>query len=86
MSTPSVTPSPFVPSRFLKRQLYVIAVGVTAIVAAVIVWPRLSAWLLATDFLPHAYCYLGKPGVVWTNVVADSLVAFAYLTISVTLG
>lgn len=86
MSKPSVTPSPFVPSRFLKRQLYVIAVGVTATVAAFIMWPRLTSGLLATNFLPHAYCYLGNPRLIWTNVVADSLIAIAYLGISVTLG
>jgi two-component sensor histidine kinase len=41
--------------------------------------------LLTTDFLPHAYCYLKNPGLVWTNVVADSLIAIAYVAISITL-
>jgi hypothetical protein len=86
MSTPSITPGSFVPSRFLTRQLYVIGVGAAATLFTFIVWPRLTAWLLTTDFLPHAYCYLGKPGLVWTNVVADSLIGIAYIAISATLG
>lgn len=86
MSTPSVTPDSFVPSRFLKRQLYVIGFGAAFALGAVIVWPQFVAWLFTTNFLPHAYCYLGNPRLVWTNVVADSLIGIAYLAISVTLG
>ncbi|HEY6185637.1 MAG TPA: sensor histidine kinase [Terriglobales bacterium] len=86
MSTPSIAPGSFAPSRFLKRQLYVIGSAVAVTLTTLIAWPRLTAWLLTTDFLPHAYCYLGNPKLVWTNVVADSLIAIAYLAISVTLG
>src|SRR5258708_5117258 len=50
------------------------------------VWPRLAERLLATDFLPHLYCYLSNPGLVWTHVVADSLIGIAYLAISVTVA
>jgi two-component sensor histidine kinase len=70
----------------MKRQLYAIGVGSALIVSALIIWPRLTAWLLKADFLPHAYCYLGNPRLVWSHVVADSLVAIAYLAISITLG
>jgi two-component sensor histidine kinase len=42
--------------------------------------------LLATDFLPHLYCYLRNPRLVWTHVIADTLIGIAYLAISVTLG
>jgi two-component sensor histidine kinase len=86
MSTPTSTPGPFVPSRFMARQLYAIGVGSALILSAFILWPRLTPWLLTADFLPHAYCYLGNPRLVWSHVVADSLVAFAYLAISITLG
>jgi two-component sensor histidine kinase len=86
MSTPLEATGSFVPSRFLKRQLYVIGVGATCIVSAFIFWPRLAAWLLATNFLPHAFCYLGNPRLVWTNVMADSMVGIAYVAISATLG
>ena len=86
MSTPAVTPGPFAPSRLIKHQLYALEVGAVLIVGALIVWPSLTRWLLSTDFLPHAYCYLGNPRLVWTHVVSDSVVGIAYLAISITLG
>jgi hypothetical protein len=86
MSTPTVTPGAFVPSRFLQRQLYSIGAGSAVIIAAFVIWPKWAAWLLTTTFLPHAYCYLGNPSLVWSHVVADSLIAIAYLGISITLG
>ena len=84
MSSP--TASSFVPSLFLKRQLFIIAVGASLSVGVFAFWPRLAGWLLATNFLPHAYCYLRNAGLVWTHVTADLLIALSYLAISVTLG
>ena len=86
MSTPSATPGAAVPSRFLERQLYAVGILAALTLSAFILWPPLTSWLLSTAFLPHAYCYLGNPRLVWVNVVADSLVAIAYLAISTTLG
>ncbi len=86
MSTPTIGPGSFVPSRFLKRQLYAIGLGSVLTTSAFIIWPRLTGWMLTTDFLPHRYCYLGNRGLVWTHVVADALIAIAYLAISVTLA
>lgn len=86
MSTPSVTPGFFVPSRFIKRLLYVIGVGAILTIGAFIISPRLTQWILTTDFLPHKYCYLENPKLVWTHVVSDSLIAIAYLAISARLG
>jgi PAS domain S-box-containing protein len=37
------------------------------------------------DFMPHGYCYLWNPGLVWLHVISDALIALAYFTISVTL-
>ena len=76
----------FVPSRFLKDQLVVIAVGATFTVTILVVWPNLWSWLLSANYLPHAYCYLKSPALVWTHVVADSLIAVSYFAISITLG
>jgi len=84
MSSPTV--SSFVPSRFLKRQLVVIAVAVSLTIGVFAIWPKLAGWLLTSSFLPHAYCYLRNPGLVWTHVSADTLIGISYLAISVTLG
>ena len=86
MSLLTASSASFVPSRFLKHQLLTIAVGVSLVIAAFAIWPKLPAWLLASNFLPHAYCYLKNPGLVWTHVAADSLIAMSYFAISITLG
>ena len=81
-----VTPGPFARSHLLRRQLSVIGFCAAGTLAALGALPQLTRWLLANNFLPHAYCYLGNPTLVWTNVITDSLVGIAYLAISVTLG
>jgi len=50
-----------------------------------LIWPTLVDRILTANFLPHLYCYLGKPGLVWTHVVADSLIGLSYVLISGTL-
>ena len=86
MSLLTASSTSFVPSRFVKSQLFAVTVGVTFTVTALILWPKAGSWLLSTNFLPHAYCYLKNPALVWTHVIADSLIAVSYLAISVTLG
>ena len=71
---------------FLKRPLLC---GIAAVFAIVVgpflIWPALAHRMMAANFLPHRVCYLGRPGLVWTHVIADSFIALAYLTISGTL-
>lgn len=33
------------------------------------------------DYMPHGYCLLWRPELVWTHVVADALIAIAYFSI-----
>src|SRR5579864_7499349 len=40
---------------------------------------------LQSDFMPHGMCYLWQPGVLWLNVVADTLITLAYFSIPFTL-
>jgi hypothetical protein len=38
--------------------------------------------LFSSDgFMPHGYCYLWNPGLVWLHVISDVLIATAYLSI-----
>ena len=69
-------------SRSTLRQLYAIGIVAVLVIGPFLVWPRLAERLLTTDFLPHLYCYLRNPALVWTNAVADSLIGIAYFTIS----
>src|SRR5512146_1110596 len=86
MSLLSARSDSFVPSRFLKNQVLVLTVGATITAVVFISWPNAGTWLLSANFLPHAYCYLRNPALVWTNVIADSLIAISYFGISITLG
>jgi PAS domain-containing protein len=73
-------------SRSSNRQLLyggAILLGVATVF--LLFWRALAESLLSKDFLPHLYCYLGEPRLVWTHVVSDSLIGFAYLAISGTL-
>jgi PAS domain S-box-containing protein len=85
MST--ATPDFFQPTRSSPRQIIFATVGVIGILSVpFLLWRNLSDRLLASNFLPHMYCYLRKPGLVWTHVGADSAIALAYLSISLTLA
>jgi two-component sensor histidine kinase len=87
MSTPAVSPDFFTPSLFTKRLVYAIVAVSALIVGPFMVWPALAVRLFGSnDYLPHAFCYLRRPALVWTHVTADSLIGIAYLAISVTLA
>jgi hypothetical protein len=86
VSMPTFRLSAFESSKPTRRQLYAIVTLSALAVTSFLVWPRLRGFLLATDFLPHLYCYMRNPGLVWTHVVADTLIGIAYLAIPVTLG
>ena len=44
-----------------------------------------SRTLLAANFLPHWYCYLGNQRLLWSNVIADLVIGISYVAISATL-
>ena len=37
------------------------------------------------QYAPHGYCLLWQPGLVWTHVISDALIAGAYFSIPVAL-
>ena len=37
------------------------------------------------SYAPHGYCLLWQPELIWTHVVADSLIALAYFSIPIAL-
>jgi PAS domain S-box-containing protein len=44
----------------------------------------LAEWFLG-QFIPHGHCYLWKPGLVSLHVISDSLIAFSYYSIPLSL-
>lgn len=45
----------------------------------------LDSLFFSIDFMPHGYCYLWKPGLIWLHALSDSLIALAYFSIPITL-
>jgi hypothetical protein len=39
----------------------------------------------SSEFMPHGYCYLWKPGLVRLHVISDSMIGLAYLFIPIIL-
>ncbi len=39
----------------------------------------------AGDYAPHGYCLLWQPGLIWTHVISDALIAAAYFSIPIAL-
>jgi len=39
------------------------------------------SFLFSANYLPHLFCCLLQPGLIWTNVAADGLIAAAYTSL-----
>ncbi len=39
----------------------------------------------SANYLPHRFCYLAQPGLIWTNVSMDSAIAASYALIFASL-
>jgi len=43
------------------------------------------AQLMSQDFMPHGYCYLWDPWILWLHVLSDGLIVLAYYSIPIAL-
>jgi PAS domain S-box-containing protein len=63
--------------------------GIAAPVAAGLLWMigKMSGLtsVRSADFMPHGYCYLWDPRLVWLNVISDGLITLSYYCIPVVL-
>jgi len=41
--------------------------------------------LLSPDFMPHGFCYMWDPRIVWLHVISDGLIALSYYCIPIIL-
>jgi two-component sensor histidine kinase len=69
-----------------NRQAFSILIASTLTIAPLLLSPSLRRDAFRTNFLPHLYCYLSNPRLVWANVAADSLIGFSYFSISATIA
>lgn len=76
----------FDPPVLNRQRIWLLVAASLVAGSSFVVWPRLGRLLLATNYLPHLYCYLKSPGLIWTHVIADCVIGTAYLAISVNLG
>lgn len=38
------------------------------------------SWIFQADWMPHRYCVLGNPWLVWPQVIADAIIAITFIT------
>lgn len=71
----------------VPRQIFWPYVGLIAAasLAPFVIWPRLLTGVADESFLPHKYCYLSNPRLVWLHVLSDTIIALSYLAISLML-
>lgn len=41
--------------------------------------------VFSDQFMPHGYCFLWRPELVWLHVIADLVIALAYFSIPLTI-
>jgi zinc transporter ZupT len=41
--------------------------------------------VLSDSFMPHGYCFLWRPELVWMHAITDAIIALAYITIPITI-
>lgn len=46
---------------------------------------ELVNWLFPREFMPHGYCYLWDPSILWQNVVSNAIVGISYYCIPLAL-
>jgi signal transduction histidine kinase len=49
--------------------------------AAILARPGWLSSLFSSNYVPHRFCYLMRPGLVWTNAVSDGLIFLSYAVI-----
>ena len=59
------------------------ALAITAVM--LVVWPHALGALFASDFLPHAQCYLWRPGLIGLHLITDAAIGLSYVAISFSL-
>jgi PAS domain S-box-containing protein len=63
----------------LKKTIALAALGLSTL--GVLAYKGAFSGLLTVSYLPHRYCYLAQPGLIWSNVTMDALIAASYVVI-----
>jgi PAS domain S-box-containing protein len=73
-----------------RRTVVVCSIAVLFLTGlAVVFWLRtggIAAWTAeAANFMPHGYCYMWDPSIVWLHVISDGFIALSYFCIPLAL-
>ena len=63
----------------LKKTIALAALGLSTL--GVLAYKGAFSSLFAISYLPHRYCYLAQPWMIWSNVTMDALIAASYVVI-----
>src|SRR5580704_17483892 len=67
------------------RRAASLSLATASVALAALVWVWGARSIGASEFMPHGYCYLWNPLVLWLNVISDTLITLSYYCISVVL-
>lgn len=83
-ASPPVAPNSV---RWFARPLFRWSAAIiTAIIFGALVFEALGISVFTRIGMPHEFCYLRDPKLIWLHVVSDLLIGFAYVSISLTLA
>ncbi|HTF67301.1 MAG TPA: hypothetical protein VK638_31940 [Edaphobacter sp.] len=73
-----------------RRTVVVCSIAVLFLTGLIVVfWLRaggMAAWAAeSADFMPHGYCYMWDPSIVWLHVISDGFIALSYFCIPLAL-
>ena len=63
----------------LKKTIALAALGLPPL--GVLAYKGAFSSLFGMNYLPHRYCYLAQPWLIWSNVTMDALIAASYVVI-----
>ena len=72
------------PSVVQRRQL--LYTGIASLSFLAFLFTVFHSAVFSEAYMPHAFCYLQKPALVWTHVFSDTLIGLSYTAISISLG
>jgi len=63
----------------------VVGSGVIAVVGVFIAFPWMLTNIFSATYLPHGFCFMWNPQLLWLHVISDIIISASYLVIAGTL-
>ena len=84
---PPITTPASSPASWFARPLFRWSLGIVgSVIAGALLFEALGISVFSRIGMPHEFCYLREPKLVWLHVISDLLIGVAYVSISVTLA